>query len=383
MNLRLSIWVFFCGANLIGASESFANDPPAASHPVWWNKPEFPEITTIADCAIQWSTWRPKPTGDIDYLTVPMLMPSGSFIDAGTCAEWRECEECGGCAFSTYAITMESWFMFRALAYTTIPHLEPSSQSGFADKPWSEYAAHFLTEDDLWVYEGKVERQSGRVAYDGWDATFKCGDSDCFVWDSAVLVARGDYDGDGWEDMIVSRHRYYSQGSGRNYRRCMFTRRENGRVIETSNRLFDRPVSPAMMTEWRARLAQSFGVPEGVPITLTGSMDVETGIPSPITMILKFEDGFVTGSYSFDGTGKSIPIEGSMGFHRDIKLSEFSLGEQKSAQFLLQFELGDQLVIDGLWCTSPNGNGVRVAGSVKGLVNCPAPAPFPVKIDPE
>ena len=106
MNLRLSIWVFFCGANLIGASESFANDPPAASHPVWWNKPEFPEITTIADCAIQWSTWRPKPTGDIDYLTVPMLMPSGSFIDAGTCAEWRECEECGGCAFSTYAITM-------------------------------------------------------------------------------------------------------------------------------------------------------------------------------------------------------------------------------------------------------------------------------------
>ena len=386
MNLRLSIGVFACGVCLVGVRASGADVPPAAPYPVWWNKAEFPEITTIADCAVQWSTWRPKSAWDIDYLTVPMLMPSGSFIEAATCAEWYEYMKYGGYAFSTFAITMESWFMFRALGYTTIPHLQPSPRSGFADKPWSEYAAHFLNEDDLWVYEGKVERQSGRVAYDGWYAKFQCDGADCLHFDGATLVARGDYDGDEWEDMIVSTFRYAAQGSGRSFERRMFTRRESGRIIETSNRLFDRPVSPAMMTERRARLAQSFDVPEGVPITLTGSMEVETGVPSPITMILKFEDGFAIGSYSFDGDGKSIPVEGSMGFDRTIELSEFALGEQKSAEFLLDFQFDQKLALDGLWCSNRDGNKVRLTSSVKDPVppmRSEMPPPFPVKIDPE
>ena len=148
-----------------------------------------------------------------------------------------------------------------------INHLQPSSRSGFFGKPWSEYAADFLDEDDDWQEDGKVHHAGGHILHGKWSVDFECDEDnkDCFYQESATVLARGDYDGDGWEDKIVSTDKMSKSGSGRSYCRRLFTRRQSGRVFDTSNRLLlDRALSPAMMIEMRAQLKQGFGVPQGV-----------------------------------------------------------------------------------------------------------------------
>ena len=375
MNRRI-----LCGLVAIGffvtvtGLASTLSDKPATAKvdskvtlPIWWNSDSLPEITKIDDCAIQWTTWRPKPSKGSDFYSVPMSMPSGTSIEAKTCAEWAECVDAGGCAYSTYALSMESWFLERSLAFLTIPHLQPSSHSGFFGKPWSEYAADFLDEDDDWQEDGKVHHAGGHILHGKWSVDFKCDEDneDCFDQESATVLARGDYDGDGWEDMIVSTAKMSVSGSGRYYYRRMFTRRQSGRVLDTSNRLLlDRALSPVMMTEMRAQLKQGFGVPQGVPISLSGTMDME-GQAHPFTMDLKFDDGFASGTYSLDDSGKTIEVEGSLGFGRTLWLNEFALGEHKNAKFFLSVSIErDEIKVSGLWGTHGDVNRLTLVGHI-------------------
>ena len=89
------------------------------------------------------------------------------------------------------------------------------------------------------------------------------------------------------------------------------------------------------------------------------------GQAHPFTMDLKFDDGFASGTYSLDDSGKTIGVEGSLGFERTLWLNEFALGEHKNAKFFLSVSIErDEIKVSGLWGTHGDVNRLTLVGHI-------------------
>ena len=363
----------------LGLSTSSPRDEPASRAapadakeviPVWWNRAELPEIQTVADCEGAWVTWRPNSEVPAHAHTVELTMPSGQLVEAKSCAEWRVLTDAGGYAYSTFNVSMEGQFSERAALYSAIPHLKPARRSGFAGKPWASYARSFLTADDaclrgVRVKFDQVEWEVAELQIDYRDeSTYQC----------AKLLARGDFNGDGWEDLILSTGGGAVQGSMRGYSVMMFTRRESDRVIDISAHLSGSPLSEEAMELHRRQIAASFGLPEGQRVKLRGVIGTVNG-GIPVTADLLFVDGLVKGSYVYDRIGTPIPIEGSLG-DGSLSLSEFLLGNQPNAQWSLTWALENGVLkLEGYWSENLENNPVTLTGALSLPQTQPARAP--------
>lgn len=367
--------------------------------PVWWNRDLLAEITSPDDCVSAWSTWRPRAAAGSSPYTVSMTLPNGTRFECRTVEEWHTARREGGYAHSTLDMSMESHFIERALAFGAIPCLDPAQRSGFDPARWHEQARHLIALDDACAGGVRLARRSaagddhgavkagaaadaargvaspapGNAEATSWTiepAKVSFEDAAAGAW--ARVLARGDYDGDGWEDLVVFAGGFSKEGSLRHYRSELHTCRASGRVIDTTVRLLDGMPSRADLARHRLALESSFGLPEDSPIGLTGFM--KSGDRTlAISASLVVSDGFVTGTYRYEGGSGPIPLEGALGPGGALTLAEFALGDQPNARFTLSWRrAGSAIAIEGLWRESSEGNRVTMTGALSPLGAQPA-----------
>ena len=335
-----------------------ASQVPPPNLAVWWDRDYLTEIKSISDCTNALDTWRPAGMTTNDYYTVDMTMPDGSIRECKTVAEWLGARSKGGYAASTLDMAMESHFDERLLAYSVLPHLLPAKVGGFESSAWSRDAKHLVTADDNCVSGSRVKPAEVKWEFE----PNRCFYEDESEFECARVLARGDYDGDGSLDLVVSTGGGYQQGSLRHYGTRLFTRRPSGRIVETSARLLDGMPDEDAIKEHRLGLAASFGLPEGIPIKLSGTLgagDRTLLIDAEITI----NDGFVTGSYQYRKIGKPISIEGTLGVNQGIYIAEYALDEQPNARFALSWKRdSDRLLLQGHWWEAMETSEVKLEG---------------------
>ena len=136
----------------------------------------------------------------------------------------------------------------------------------------------------------------------------------------AQLLARGDYDGDGWEDLLFATGRYSTIGTWATNDVALFTRRDNGRLVDISSRFIND-------TDWRQKLpalrklwADNCGIPANQWFALHGTCGCssEVGLGDRFNekhglhMRVKFEHGYMQGTYHCDRVGREMPIAGAL-----------------------------------------------------------------------
>ncbi len=136
----------------------------------------------------------------------------------------------------------------------------------------------------------------------------------------AQLLARGDYDGDGWEDLLFATGRYSTIGTWATNDVALFTRRDNGRLVDISSRFIND-------TDWRQKLpalrklwADNCGIPANQWFALHGTCGCssEVGLGDRFNekhglhMRVKFEHGYMQGTYHCDRVGRKMPIAGAL-----------------------------------------------------------------------
>ena len=329
-------------------------------HRVWWNREALPEIEAPGACVTQWGSWRPRAGAEGAFITVSMTMPDGSARLCRTVEDWHEAKSRGGEAHSTLEMSMESHFIERAAAYAAIAHLVDAPRSGFASERWPEWSRHLISCDDDCSARTRVVPEGVRWTLEPNRVAYEDNDRGA----TARILARGDLDGDGWEDLLVSTGEYARHGSLRTSAVQLFTCRESGRVIDVTPRLVAELRDPVEFERHRLDLRDSFGLPEGVPIELRGDMG-QGGGRVAIAATLLFADGFVTGSYRVGDGGAPWAVEGTLGPGGALALSEFALGTQPNARFTLRWKRdGDAIAIEGRWHESVEGERVRLTGTL-------------------
>ena len=136
----------------------------------------------------------------------------------------------------------------------------------------------------------------------------------------ANLLARGDYDGDGWEDLLFSTAGSQYKGSWRNYSLVLFTRRDNGRLMEITQRFMNDIYWPQKLPALRKWWADNCGIPADQWFTLQGTCNCSDEVGSGdrfnekhgLHMRVKFDHGYMQGTYHCDRVGCEMPIAGAL-----------------------------------------------------------------------
>lgn len=339
--------------------------PSSTSLPVRWiPDPRYP-ITSLAQCK-EWRRTRPVSI-EGDHQLELSFKDDRPKVVCSTVEDWIQGLERGAFAYSTFDITMEAHFQHAALWYVHLPRLRPSVRTSFPaiEVGLGARRCELLRNSRLPTsLERKPENRFDLDA-DGWG--FVSEDNDRWEWFEPVGL--GDWDGDGWEDLLGMQGYGYSQGSGRYYSPILFARRQSGRFVEISSRLAGERATPAEIAAARTRWLESCGLPEGRELTLQGTMTLDDDRVLPITMRITIEDGYVLGSYCYDRIGRPIPVEGAFGLGDHLCIEEFPDGRVQTANFSLDWKReGDRLSLSGHWYKRGQswGPDVELAGDLAG-----------------
>lgn len=321
-----------------------AGDPaPAASRPVRWiPNPDFP-IQSVSQCEA-WRRNRPVSLGG-DHRLELSFDDGRPKIACTTVDDWIRARRQGAYAYTTFDQTMECHFQHAAAWYVQLPLLEPSARTAFppVKDGLGDRRRELVRNSRLGSSPDRFETDS-----DGWG--FKNDDGRRWEWFRPVGL--GDWDGDGWEDLLGMRGHGSSEGSGRFYESVLFARRTSGRLVDISHRLLGPDAAPPEITAARRRWLDSCGWPEGRAIELKGTLTLDDDRILPITMQVKVEDAYLTGSYRYDRIGAPIPIEGAFGVGQSVNIEEFPDGRVQTATFSLEWKReGDRISLSGDWCT--------------------------------
>ena len=136
----------------------------------------------------------------------------------------------------------------------------------------------------------------------------------------AKLLARGDYDGDGWEDLLFSTASSQYKRSFRGYSVALFTRRDNGRLVEITQRFINDIDWPQKLPALRKWWANNCGIPANQWFTLQGTCNCSDEVGSGdrfnekhgLHMRVKFDHGYMQGTYHCDRVGREMSIAGAL-----------------------------------------------------------------------
>lgn len=338
-----------------------ASPSHAARLPVRWiADPEFP-ITSLEQCE-DWRRTRAVPLGADRRLELSFSDGRPS-ITCTTVDEWIRASAAGGYAHTTFDLTMECHFQNAAVWYVQLPRLESSARTSFPPTKVGLGDRRLeLLRSSLPATGGPAR---GGVELDGNGWGFRSQGDERWEWFSPVGL--GDWDGDGWEDLLGMHGCGYTEGSGRSYAPILFAQRKSGRLIDLSDRLLPESATAAEISAARARWLDSCGLPEGQEITLAGTMTLDDDRLLPITMRVTIEDGYVDGTYRDDRAGHPIPLEGTFGTGASVRIEEFPDGPIQTAAFDLEWRReGDRLSLEGHWYRRGEleGRDVRLAGKI-------------------
>ncbi|MFM8979720.1 MAG: hypothetical protein ACKOSS_04575 [Planctomycetia bacterium] len=327
--------------------------------PVTWTNPTWLTLPSADACEEMWRTWRPEEP-------VTLTFGDDRKLDAHTCAEWAAACDAGAHAHTTYDLSMESFFVGAAAVLCTVHAMTPSTRSAFAGRPLAAYALE-LTEAGR---EAASRRLVEPGSHDTLQLEVKGGDIVLRDEESGTLEkrsvrARGDLNGDGWEDLAVDTADYAIGGTYRSYGVDVFTQAGSRRIVDISHQLTLRMLTPAQQAARRQEIARSFGLPEGVEITLHGSVEDGDG-RSPVTLRMRVLDGFVEGTSTSHRTGGVVPMAGALGFGGKLDARIFERGPVATATWDLTWtRTGSRLVAKGWFLThTMELDNVQLAGEL-------------------
>lgn len=147
-------------------------------------------------------------------------------------------------AYTTYDITMQSWFIRDCSILKFLKESTPSKVSYLSDFVLSKNTIRYLSAKLVnWAYVGS-EEESNKIDSktledlgpelkarfeDKFNANFDYDDTT----NSITLLAWGDFNHDGIEDILLNVAHHYINGSGRAYESVVLTRLEKkGKLIE-------------------------------------------------------------------------------------------------------------------------------------------------------
>lgn len=343
--MQLSIMI---GGLVVACASITSASPDAPPIPIWWDRAAHPEVKRPADCARAIREHR-LDDGEGNSVSLVFEMDDGSEREVHTCRDFLEASATGSPCSTTYCISMGSHFTEHFLLYYSLPHLLPSHCSGFQPESWTDDAKHLVLGDDAFAGGRPLDQP------DSTCSTWTINDTEVRFNDGTVnelarIVARGDCNGDGWEDLVTYSGWSACSGSARGSGVRMVTKRESGRVVDISPWLEFEQLNAAERAHHRASIADSFGFPERIPIELAGSVRSNNGM-IPIKMIVQIENGFLTGNSWNDLAGAPIAIEGSLDQYGNWIMFGFSTALQPTMQFRMTALLeGRRLMITGTWC---------------------------------
>jgi len=277
-------------------------------------------------------------------------MMNGLKISARTCAEWDACVERGGYPLTTFDIAMASWFDGGALLLSNLPHMSASTQSAFAGVPFETYAPLVSDVHRDAVLRGEVRNSiDSRADGVGMDISKdRIEIDDGYRREVLDVIARGDFDGDGWEDLLVSGMVYATQGSLRYPTRALMTRRGDGPMMDITPLLCDRPPCESEIAWRRALIRDSFGLPQGSVARLTGTISSASGgVGEPIEMQLLVYWSLVEAQVSC-ANRSNMKFVGCVGFDHQILLRPVSGSEAPWAEWRLEWRpFADGIEVEG------------------------------------
>jgi hypothetical protein len=278
---------------------------------VRWNASKFPWITDAASCRAAWASRVVDDTPGWSGLLMQDSPGGLKSVRAKTCAEWQNGKAGGLSPEENCDVIEETKFVFADGLLSALAVGAPAVQSRFTDVNLEELAKALFPmrgdrEENPQATKGSPRRRiTGNVIRLESDETFE--------W--IEPLAFGDFDGDGWEDMLATWGAGSMRGSDRAYGVRAFTIGDLEELVEITCRL------PRMMPTSRAweaartALLASYGLPVGRRIELRGTCRCD-GTPHGLEIDVESNRGILSGDARCDLRRDSARIKGSLGVDR-------------------------------------------------------------------
>jgi hypothetical protein len=334
------------------------------TRPVRWNEEKFPWIGSRDRCEELWSARVVNPEPGWEGLTLSDSFEHRRTKDVRTCAEWKAAMSDGLGAMSTYAIREESRFVHIGGLLSALGRAIPAVRSNLTQLDLQEIAKEVFPPPMERYGQQRMKPSTARWWIAGNTISYE--DEHVFQW--AEVVAFGDFDGDGWDDMLVQSGRGYVQGTGRSYDMDCFTRRNGGRLTRISSRI---PWMMPTVQEWeqtKRTWLSNHGLPVDREIELRGTCECDES-EHGLGMRLSSNQGIVQGTAWCDRHREPVPVAGALGEDRGY-LNQYAVDRLPTGKFMLDWKLvGGVLVLDGLFCRSGHSecDRFRVEGSVASI----------------
>ena len=334
------------------------------TRPVRWNQEKFPWIGSRDRCEELWVNRVVNPEPGWEGLTLSDSFEHRRTKEVKTCAEWKAAMADGLGAMTTFQIREESIFIHVGGMLSALGRAIPAARSNLTQLDLQEIAKEVFPPQMERYGQQRMKPSTARWWIAGNAISYE--DEHVFKW--AEVVAFGDFDGDGWDDMLVQSGRGYVQGTGRSYDMDCFTRRDGGRLACISSRI---PWMMPTAQEWeqtkRAWLS-NHGLPVDCEIELRGTCECDES-EHGLGMRLSSNQGIIQGTAWCDRHREPVPLAGALGEDRGY-LNQYAVDRSPTGKFMLDWKLvGGVLVLDGLFCRSGHSecDPFRVEGAVAAI----------------
>ena len=238
----ISLFTFLSGCAGIHQTAMYSTSVPRVLCRIQFTTAHLAGPVSKDQLATWWTTKLKIGSADTDAYEFLTLSTNGQNqrLRVETCQQYTNAIHQGAVALTSADMAMDSWFRRAAGTLQFIEKAQPSSHS-LPDNFLSLLPVSLLgwhgSDEEAQIKQDtrkgitlKDYARSGKVRklkHQGHDISFQTEGQDFWIEE----LARGDVDGDGFEDALILVTWHYREGSGFGYELCVVTKSANGRSL--------------------------------------------------------------------------------------------------------------------------------------------------------